>query len=96
MGKNDLTIVGHFFGHFIKIALFGRDNGYRFFEVAKFEYFEIIELGPFLDAPGPLIAQNMALSREQLALQARRTHHCISHLNCSKGWCSSAKILKSS
>ncbi len=38
----------------------------------------------------------MALYREQLAIQARRSHHGVSHLNCSKGWCSFAKILKSS
>ncbi len=36
----------------------------------------------------------MVLSQEQLAIQARRSHHGVSHLNCSKGWCSSAKILK--
>ncbi len=52
MGENYLTIAGHFFGHFIKIALFGRDDGSGFFAVAKFESFEIIELGPFLGGSG--------------------------------------------
>ncbi len=36
------------------------------------------------------------ITREQLAIQARRSHHRVSHLNCSKGWRSFAKILKSS
>ncbi len=45
---------------------------------------------------GPLLAQNMGISREQLVIQAQRSHHCVSHLNCSKGWCPFAKILKSS
>ncbi len=87
MGENYLIIVGHFFGDFIKITLFGWDDGYGFFEVAKFESFKIIELGPFVEALGPLLAQNMAQSREQLAIQVRRSHHGVSHLNCSKGWC---------
>ncbi len=46
-------------------------------------------------APGTLLAQNTALSREQLATQAWRSHHGIPQPNCSKGWYSFAKILKS-
>ncbi len=97
MGENNyLTIVGRFFGNFIKIALFGRDDIWGFFGVTEFESSDIIELGSFLKAPGPLLARNTALSREQLAIQARQSHHDVAHLNCSKGWCSFAKILKSS
>ncbi len=42
-----------------------------FFKVAKFESFEIIELGPFLEVPSLLVTLNVALSREQLAIHAR-------------------------
>ncbi len=31
-----------------------------------------------------------------LAIQARRFHHRVSHPNCSKGWCPFVKILRSS
>ncbi len=31
-----------------------------------------------------------------MAIQNRRSHHDVSHLNCSKGWSSFAKIFKSS
>ncbi len=49
-----------------------------------------------MGASGPLLAQNMALSREQLAIQALQSHHRVFHLNCKKGWCPFVKILKSS
>ncbi len=96
IGENYLTIVGNFFSNFIKISLFGRDDGQGLFKVAKLESFEIIEVGLFLGAPGPFLAQSVALSWEQLTIQAQWSYHGVSHLNCSKGWCSFAKILKSS
>ncbi len=96
MGENYLSIVGHFFSHFIKNTLFGRDVSWGVFKLTKFESFVVIELGPFWEAPGPFLAHNVALSREQLAIQAWRSRRRVSHLNCSKRWCPFAKILKSS
>ncbi len=60
------------------------------FQGHRFESFEIIELGPFLGAVDSLLA------REQLAIRAQQSHHRVSHLNCSKGWCPFVKIFKSS
>ncbi len=52
--------------------------------------------GTILKGSGPLLAQNVTPSWEHLTIQARWSHHGVSHLNCSKGWWSLAKILKSS
>ncbi len=55
MDKNYLTIAVYFFGHFIKIALFGRNDGKVFFKIAKFESFEINEVRPFVGAPAAFL-----------------------------------------
>ncbi len=95
--KMILLRLGHFFSHFIKMILFGPDDGWGFFKVAKFESFQIIELRPFLGAPGPLFAPERGpILRIIGNTGSAQFNHSVSHSNYSKGWCPFAKILKSS
>ncbi len=64
-------------GSFVEFVRFGQNGDKWVFKVADFESVVETELSPFFDALSPVLAQNLVITREWLAVWVRRCHYYV-------------------